>query len=573
MREPVPRTEDVRPGAGRDPMSVVPPDRDRREAFRRAARAHVARHRPVPPFTLDQLRRHADAVLAAVGGEEAYRKFAAVLVSNEAWRDALAAVPFQRRLLLLPKCLRADPGCAGTCDEFGLLCADCGRCPIHDLKDEAERLGSIVLVAEGSGPVMALLRTRRIEAVVGVSCLSALEGIYPLMEAAAVPGIAVPLLYDGCANTAVDLDWVWEAFHLSSVEGGRWLDLDALRVQVESWFTAGALAEALGPCAGEADRLARQWLAKSGKRWRPFLAACAFQAFRGDPAAPLPPFVRRLALAVECFHKASLVHDDIEDGDAMRYGEETLHVRHGVPIALNVGDFLLGEGYRLAAESGAPADRLAEMLRAAAWGHRELALGQGAELAWVRSPRPLTPDEVLDIFRRKTAPAFEVALGFGTLAAGADGEVARVLHGYSEALGIAYQIRDDLKDWRGQGEDGDLSAMRPTILLAVAWDRARPAERRLLEGAWGRGARSPETIADVRRLIEALGAEEEARRLLVAHRERAIEALEPLTSAALKGLLRRVLFMIFHDLEPPESIREPEAEHAPGRAAGSTRST
>ena len=53
---------------------------------------------------------------------------------------------------------------------------------------------------------------------------------------------------------------------------------------------------------------------------------------------------------MECFHKASLIHDDIEDDDAQRYGEPTLHVEHGVPVALNVGDLLIGEGYRLLAE-------------------------------------------------------------------------------------------------------------------------------------------------------------------------------------------------------------------------------
>ena len=55
-------------------------------------------------------------------------------------------------------------------------------------------------------------------------------------------------------------------------------------------------------------------------------------------------------MAVECFHKASLIHDDIEDGDDRRYGQPALHTEHGVPVALNVGDFLLGEGYRLIGE-------------------------------------------------------------------------------------------------------------------------------------------------------------------------------------------------------------------------------
>ena len=64
----------------------------------------------------------------------------------------------------------------------------------------------------------------------------------------------------------------------------------------------------------------------------------------------LPEDLRKVAVAVECFHKASLIHDDIEDNDALRYGEKTLHEEHGVAVALNVGDLLIGEGYRLLAE-------------------------------------------------------------------------------------------------------------------------------------------------------------------------------------------------------------------------------
>src|SRR5690606_32155874 len=106
-------------------------------------------------------------------------------------------------------------------------------------------------------------------------------------------------------------------------------------------------------------------------------------------------------------------HDDIEDDDPLRYGEPALHTEHGLPIALNAGDLLLGEGYRLIAACEAPADRRVAMLQAAAAGHRTLCLGQGAELCWMRRPEPLEVQQVLEIFRQKTAPAFEVALQLG----------------------------------------------------------------------------------------------------------------------------------------------------------------
>lgn len=567
-------TGSLHPGsAGGEPRGAaaqdsVPPTKAEREHLLDAVRRHLKTRSAVPPFSVNELRAHSAAVLLDAGAQEKYRKFTAVLVSNESWRSTVASVPFSRRLLLLPKCLRLEKQCAGSIDEFGLLCGGCGRCPIADFKAEAERLGYAVLVAEGAAIVMALIRSRNIEAVVGVSCLGALEAIYPLMESAAIPGIAIPLLRDGCSNTEVDADWVWDSIRLTSTEGRQRVNLEALRGEVEGWFAPKPLEAALGPAASRTEEVARQWLGKSGKRWRPLLVAAAYQALREDPEAPMPESLRKTAIAVECFHKASLVHDDIEDADAFRYGEKTLHEEYGVPFALNVGDFLLGEGYRLIAESRWPAERKSEMLRAAAGGHRDLSLGQGAELWWTRRPGPLTSAEVIDIFRRKTAPAFEVALRLGALAADEDDGVRDVLHRYSEALGIAYQISDDLKDHSGDGDPDDLAAMRPSILLAIAHERASGEERKFLEAVWQRKLSPAANAGEVRRLMENLKVPQVARRLLASYEEMAIRSLEPLSSNALKGLLRRVIFQIFGGLGQGGALGESEGGHAPGGAAG-----
>ena len=82
--------------------------------------------------------------------------FAAVLLNNESWRDELAQVPFERRLLLLPKCLRVEEHCPAPFDQFGMLCKECGLCSIEDLAKEAEHLGYAVLIAEGSAIVRAM---------------------------------------------------------------------------------------------------------------------------------------------------------------------------------------------------------------------------------------------------------------------------------------------------------------------------------------------------------------------------------------------------------------------------------
>ena len=180
----------------------------------------------------------------------------------------------------------------------------------------------------------------------------------------------------------------------------------------------------------------------------------AFEALRTDTGKALPEDIKKIAVAIECFHKASLIHDDIEDNDTERYGEKTHLEEHGIAVALNVGDLLIGEGYRLIGESSVGATQQVAMLQATAMGQKQLCRGQGAELVWQQKPSPMKSIEVLDIFRKKTAPAFEVALRLGAIYAGEEQyeEASEVLAAYSENLGIAYQIRDDLSDLGAKGE-------------------------------------------------------------------------------------------------------------------------
>jgi geranylgeranyl pyrophosphate synthase len=549
----------------RPPKKNIPQTPAERARLLQFIRHYVAEFNPVPPLPLDQLKEHADKVVELAGCNPIYRDYVGVLLNNEMWREALAAVPYERRLLLLPKCLRVESKCPAPFDEFGLLCKQCGLCSIQDLQNEAERLGYAVLVAEGSAVVMSLIQTGKIEAIVGVSCLNVLERAFPYMEAAAIPGVAVPLLQDDCIDCTVDLDWVWDYIHLTSEDQTRRLDLGALREEVEFWFTPASLDLVMGPAEGDTEKIARDWLMRAGKRWRPFLTVAAFQALRQDVAAPLPEDLRKVAVAVECFHKASLIHDDIEDNDALRYGEKTLHEQHGVPVALNVGDLLIGEGYRLIAACRATAEQRSAMLRVAAEGQRQLCRGQGAELTWARRPEPLSSTQVLDIFRRKTAPAFDVALRLGALYAGLEPhqEVEATLARYSEALGIAYQIRDDLSDLSGGSEANDIASLRPSLLLAIAHERAKDAQKEVLARVWRRDPSAQIAADQVERLCAELRADERARTLLETYKEEAIRSLRDLENPNLKGLLRRLIGKIFNDTEIKGWCKEFEQRNRP----------
>jgi geranylgeranyl diphosphate synthase, type II len=546
------------------------PTRAGREKLRAAVRDRVAAMKLAPPLSLADLYSCADLVLKDTGLPGRYRDLTALCAHNEVWRPTLADIPYDRRLLLLPKCLRDAGRCKGRLDEFGLLCARCGSCVIDTLHNEAEELGYAVMVAEGSPLVMALIESGKVDAVVGVSCLSVLENVFPYMEAAAIPGVAIPLLREGCVDTDVDLDQVWDAIYLRSSNPAPRLDLDGLRREVRDCFTPSALEGTLGPVRSETEGIARDWLVRSGKRWRPFLAACVFQTMRDDARASLPLPLHKLLVAVEAFHKASLVHDDIEDDDAERYGKKTLHTEFGLPVALNVGDFLLGEGYRLIGELEVSAERKARMLQVAAAGHRTLCMGQGAELCWLRSRKPLAPHDVLAIFREKTAPAFEVALHLGALFAGADDGLVAVLHRYSEALGVAYQIRDDLTDSGLEENTGlrDPDSLGPSLLLALAWDKARGVEKERIEELWRKGSAGPGTRRELARILNGLGVVEAARALLDRYRKEAVQAVSPVDRVNLKIVLHRVVGRIFSDHLLMGCCDDHQARHAPRGGEG-----
>jgi geranylgeranyl diphosphate synthase type II len=266
-----------------------------------------------------------------------------------------------------------------------------------------------------------------------------------------------------------------------------------------------------------------EWLLGEGKRWRPYLTAAVAAAETGEMTLSMD--IKRLAVAAECFHKASLIHDDIEDNDLERYGKQTLHARIGTGAALNIGDFLIGEGYRMIAETELDGHAKAMVLKAAVTAHRQLTIGQGIELDWMGKPTCLTVDQVLDIFRLKTAPAFEAALAFGGIATGIYDETNALFHDFSEALGVAYQIADDIDDF-GTGQDSESPSVVLAFLCKKHPDMALEALREEIKS---------DAFKD--EITEALDA---SKQCLDEYRDRAFSILDGITHRELKLLLFRV---------------------------------
>ena len=186
-------------------------------------------------------------------------------------------------------------------------------------------------------------------------------------------------------------------------------------------------------------------------------------------------------MSIETFHKASLVHDDIEDDDAFRYGQPAVHRRFGIPTAINVGDYLIGLGYRLLSrnENDVPSEARVDVLDSLAAAHMRLAEGQGSELLWRDGKdRRLTPLDALKVYALKTSPAFEAALLSGVRMAGDATPYREAIRTFSRNMGVAFQILNDLGDWIGDDSNkmsagGDVFGGRPTLLWALALQACR----------------------------------------------------------------------------------------------------
>ena len=209
----------------------------------------------------------------------------------------------------------------------------------------------------------------------------------------------------------------------------------------------------LGHPDNKTSEVCLDWMTRGGRRWRPYLLCAVYQSITGETL--LNEDVHRAAVAVECFHKASLIHDDIEDGDISRYDQPTVNALYGDAYAINVGDALLGMGYRLLTQSNNM-----ELVRLIAEAHASLWQGQGQELEWTANPCPIGLDFTLDIIRHKTVPAFEVSLMLGLACTGNHQHLRPMLHDYSEALGIAYQLKDDLEDINQDRSPSAIFALR-----------------------------------------------------------------------------------------------------------------
>ncbi|WP_334135661.1 polyprenyl synthetase family protein [Tepidimonas sp.] len=264
------------------------------------------------------------------------------------------------------------------------------------------------------------------------------------------------------------------------------------QAQMERWLAEQLPADAP---AGLADAM-RYAVLDGGKRLRPLLVLAAWEATAAhhdvDPPATEP--VWAAAGAVELIHAYSLVHDDLPcmDNDVLRRGKPTVHVQYGQAQALLAGDALQALAFEwLAAPPWADRDpalavALVRELAEAAGAHG-MAGGQAIDLACVG--RRLDRAALEDMHRRKTGALLLASVRMGALAARAPAAVLAAISAYGRALGLAFQIVDDVLDVTGDTAalgktvGKDAAADKPTYVSLLGLEGARACADALLQQA------------------------------------------------------------------------------------------
>jgi len=238
--------------------------------------------------------------------------------------------------------------------------------------------------------------------------------------------------------------------------------------------------------------LARYLIEAGGKRLRPMLTIAAAQLFANRRGAEI-----NYAAAVEFMHNATLLHDDVVDDSDMRRGRPAARMIWGNPASVLVGDFLLGQAFMMMVEAG-DLDALGTLARAAAI----IAEGEVFQLAKARDLEA-TAAEYEQVIRAKTATLFAAAAEVGALAGGADTDGRKALRDYGMELGLAFQLVDDVLDYRGEGDamgkntGDDLREGKMTLPVILALEEANPGEREIIAAVLGKPDASDTALAQV----------------------------------------------------------------------------
>ena len=575
----------------------IPPTKEVRERLRALSADMVASWSceglPAEVKLQNGLRKKAEGIVLRAHADLSFVGWTMVTILSEVWRYRIASSAAGQRLLLLPDCPLAkdstkDQNCPSVCGP---------SCGLGTIWSAAHDSGWVVDSTRKAATAIGSLLSGQYQGILGVARLKDLERAFGMLPAFSFPVAAVPYepvddsekVVKTCdqalLKAGIDVEWVLSLLGVAGGSPGPVGDHLPLLREASELFSKESIAElaeryhlghgfgsGLENChASESEqgslsvtaRVAGEFLGRGGKFLRPFVTLAAYDALRADLgdmehdsalADVNRETARAAAVSIEIFHKASLVHDDIEDGDISRYGRPTVHVEHGTPAAINIGDYLVGAGYRLIAGLEGPASLRSDLLAILSDAHVRLARGQGAELWWRDVDDEVTSSESLEIYGLKTSPAFEAAVAMGIRLAGLQPQDSLSVSQYALHVGTGFQVLNDLKDWQGDLENdrrvaGDVLGGRPTVMWALALENLeRDGRVELLEikaacSKQRRGS-AEDTITAIqsaRRLYRQAGVFSKAAAIVANERKLAADAIKDCSYSRLREVLEFLL--------------------------------
>ncbi|MEG7361858.1 polyprenyl synthetase family protein [Pseudomonas citronellolis] len=288
-------------------------------------------------------------------------------------------------------------------------------------------------------------------------------------------------------------------------------------------FTAvdGIIRRQLSSRVPLVEKIGDYIISAGGKRLRPLLVLLSGKAlgYSGDD-------LRLLAATIEFLHTSTLLHDDVVDASGLRRGRATANAQWGNAPSVLVGDFLYARSFEMMVELGSM-----PVMRIISQATRVIAEGEVLQLTKVRDAST-TEATYMEVIRGKTAMLFEASTHSAAAIAGATPEQAEALRQFGDALGIAFQLVDDLLDYRGDASTlgknvgDDLAEGKPTLPLIATMRDGTPEQAQLVRKAIQQGG--SQDLEGIRAAVEAAGALDYTANLAREYAARAIDCLKAL---------------------------------------------
>jgi geranylgeranyl diphosphate synthase type I len=270
-------------------------------------------------------------------------------------------------------------------------------------------------------------------------------------------------------------------------------------------------------------------LIDKGKRIRPKIALLSSMAVSGDLDLAMP-----LAASIELLHNFTLIHDDIQDASPLRRHRETVWSLWGAGQAINAGDAMFAASHRLlfsAVDDGVPPETVLRLANAFDRMTIDIVGGQVMDLQF-ESGEPASVEAYLRMIGRKTAAIIEYAAWAGATAGGATHDQAELLGSFGMALGIGFQIQDDvLGIWgkpseTGKAEADDIRRRKQSLPIVLLRESASKSELAVLNAMYSKQDVIDEDVAAVLHMLDAHGIRDRADEFVREYHDRAAQALD-----------------------------------------------